>query len=409
VTLPATQAPSDPDADQPLLTIVIPTFNERDNIAVICGRIATALAPLRFEVIVVDDDSPDGTSAVVEDLARSDPRIRLITRTGRRGLAGACIEGMLAARSELVAVMDADLQHEPATLTPMLDLMTSTECDVVIASRYLDDPDVAAFSSVRKALSNAGNRLVRALLRVQTSDPMSGFFLMRRSILVKAAPRLSRDGFKLLADILAQGGRSLKIGEVPYVFGPRLTGESKLDERVLFDFAVLLIAKSAFGVLPTRFVSFALVGGLGVIVHLSLLGLMLHVLNDDFLISQTIATLGAMTANFFLNNVLTYRDQRIVGADLLRGLAVFCLSCSCGAFNNILVAHLVYTGTGIWWLATGAGILIGAACNYVLSALTVWRRFDKRPDRKTQAHQSDAALSSNGGDLGIPRPPSLSR
>ena len=206
---------------------------------------------------------------------------------------------MLAARSELVAVMDADLQHEPATLVPMLDLMASTKCDIVIASRYVDDPDVAAFSSVRQALSNAGNRLVRALLRVQTSDPMSGFFLMRRSIVVKAEPRLSRDGFKLLADILVQGGRAMKIEEVPYVFGPRLTGQSKLDERVLFDFAVLLIAKSVFGALPTRFVSFALVGGLGVIVHLALLGLMLYVLNDNFLLSQTVATLGAMTANFF--------------------------------------------------------------------------------------------------------------
>ena len=183
-----------------------PDIQRADNIAVICGRIAASLDRHPFEVIVVDDDSPDGTSAVVESLAKADSRIRIITRTGRRGLAGACIEGMLAARSELVAVMDADLQHEPATLVPMLDLMASTKCDIIIASRYVDDPDVAAFSSVRQALSNAGNRLVRALLRVQTSDPMSGFFLMRRSILVKAEPRLSRDGFKLLADILVQGG-----------------------------------------------------------------------------------------------------------------------------------------------------------------------------------------------------------
>ncbi|MHC2090553.1 glycosyltransferase [Methylobacterium sp. CM6244] len=409
MTLTLPQATFAPDADRPLVTIVIPTFNERDNIAVICGRIAASLDRHPFEVIVVDDDSPDGTSAVVESLAKADSRIRIITRTGRRGLAGACIEGMLAARSELVAVMDADLQHEPATLVPMLDLMASTKCDIVIASRYVDDPDVAAFSSVRQALSNAGNRLVRALLRVQTSDPMSGFFLMRRSILVKAEPRLSRDGFKLLADILVQGGRAMKIKEVPYVFGPRLTGQSKLDERVLFDFAVLLIAKSVFGALPTRFVSFALVGGLGVIVHLALLGLMLYVLNDNFLLSQTAATLGAMTANFFLNNVLTYRDQRIVGIDLLRGLAVFCLSCSCGAFNNILVAHLIYTATGIWWLATGVGILVGAACNYVLSALTVWRRFDKRQDREKQAPEGDAVLSKGGGDVGIAQPPYVSR
>ena len=211
MTLTLPQATFAPDADRPLVTIVIPTFNERDNIAVICGRIAASLDRHPFEVIVVDDDSPDGTSAVVESLAKADSRIRIITRTGRRGLAGACIEGMLAARSELVAVMDADLQHEPATLVPMLDLMASTKCDIIIASRYVDDPDVAAFSSVRQALSNAGNRLVRALLRVQTSDPMSGFFLMRRSILVKAEPRLSRDGFKLLADILVQGGRAMKI------------------------------------------------------------------------------------------------------------------------------------------------------------------------------------------------------
>ncbi len=364
--------------DEPLLTVVIPTYNERENIGVVYERIAAALDPRPFAVIVVDDDSPDGTSAVVEALARSDPRISVFVRTGQRGLAGACIEGMLAARSDLVAVMDADLQHEPATIVPMLDRMLSAACDVVIASRYIDAREAEAFSPLRSALSRLGNRLVRTFLHVRTSDPMSGFFMLRRDIVVRSAPRLNRDGFKLLADILSEGGRRLRTEDVPYVFGSRLQGSSKLDEKVLFDFIVLLVAKALFGVLPVRFVSFALIGLLGLVVHLTLLATLLYGAGASFLVSQTVATLAAMTANFFLNNILTYRDQRIARADVPRGLALFWLSCSLGAFNNILVASQVFAWTGLWLPATVSGIVVGAFCNYVLSAVAVWRRFDGR-------------------------------
>ena len=365
------ERPQEGGGGGPELTVVIPTFNERGNVATLAARLGEALSGRRFEAIFVDDDSPDGTSEVLRELGTRDPRIRCIRRVGRRGLAGACIEGMLAAQAPVVAVMDADLQHDETALVKMLAEI-ERGADIVVATRYAGGGDAAAFGAARSAMSRLATRATHALLKVPSSDPMSGFFMLRRSVVEKVAPELSTQGFKILLDILASVPPGLAIAEVPYSFGTRTSGASKLDNRVVIDFLGLLISKASGGAISMRFVSFAAVGGLGLIVHLAALKMAL-VAAISFTTAQTIATLVAMTFNFFMNNALTYRDRRLSGWRLIPGLLIFYAVCGLGAFANIGVGSWVFIETERWWVAGLAGSILGAMWNYLSSTALVWR------------------------------------
>jgi dolichol-phosphate mannosyltransferase len=228
----------------PELTVVIPTFREVANIPLLVERLRETLAGIAWEAVFVDDDSPDGTAAEIRRLGADDARIRCIRRIGRRGLAGACIEGMLASQASYVAVMDADLQHDERLLPAMLAKARAESLDLVVASRYLAGGSAAGLSPARRVLSRFGARLGLALLTDRTvSDPMSGFFLLPRPLFAALAPRLSGRGYKLLLDILASADRPLAIGELAYRFRARHAGASKLDARVLFEFLALIREK----------------------------------------------------------------------------------------------------------------------------------------------------------------------
>lgn len=361
-------------AELPELTIVVPTYNERNNITELALRLDTVLAGIEWEMLVVDDDSPDGTAAVVKALSRNDPRIRCIRRVGRRGLSGACIEGILASSSPYVAVMDADLQHDETILPRMFELAKTS--DVVVATRYSDGGGADGLSERRKTVSSLGGRLSRLIIKVDVSDPMSGFFMLRRETVETIAPQLATSGFKILVDILSALPADAKVAEVPYSFRDRFSGDSKLDARVLFDYAGFLLHKLTGGVLPVRFLMFALVGALGLVVHLIALRLLIAALpQSDFALLQGLATAVAMVFNFVLNNQLTYRDARLKGLAFFRGLVTFCLSCSIGAVANIGVATWVYgTSYHQWWFAGIVGALMGAVWNYAASSTFVWRK-----------------------------------
>ena len=355
----------------PELTIVVPTFNERGNVGTLAARLDAALAGRRWEAIFVDDDSPDGTAAAVRELGARDPRIRCIRRVGRRGLAGACIEGMLAAQAPVVAVIDADLQHDESALPAMLAAIEGG-ADIVVATRYAGGGEASSFSALRGAMSRGATLATQLLLKVPSSDPMSGFFMLRRAVVEAVAPKLATQGFKILLDILASVPPGLTIAEVPYAFGVRHSGASKLDNRVMIDFLGLLLSKATGGAISMRFVSFASVGGLGLIVHLIALRLGL-VGGASFTAAQTLATVVAMTFNFFVNNVLTYRDRRITGWRLIPGLLIFYAVCGLGAFANVGVGSWVFIETSRWWVAGLAGSLLGAMWNYLSSTALVWK------------------------------------
>jgi dolichol-phosphate mannosyltransferase len=370
---PAAPAPAThPGA--PELTVVVPTYNENANVPVLVERVANVLAGVAWEIVFVDDDSPDGTSATVREMGARDARVRGIRRIGRRGLAGACIEGMLASQARYVAVMDADLQHDEAVLTTMLATLRAGGHDLVIGSRYLSEASTEGLSRRRLASSRLGGWLAQWILGVAVTDPMSGFFMLRRAVLDAAAPRLATHGFKILADLLSSMAATLRVAEVPYDFRPRLHGTSKLDTQVALDFIGLLAAKASHNAVPVRFVSFLFVGATGIVVHLAVLKAALAAFALEFGAAQSLATLVAMTSNFFLNNALTYRDQRLTGLAALRGLLAFYAICAVGAVSNIGVATWLYSARPTWWLAGLAGSMVGAVWNYALSSTLVWRR-----------------------------------
>jgi dolichol-phosphate mannosyltransferase len=359
----------------PRLTIVIPCFNEAANVPRMAASLAAALEGIAWEAIFVDDDSPDGTAAVAKRIAAEDPRIRCIRRVGRRGLASACVEGMLASAADFVAVIDGDGQHDETLLPRMLAVLESGEADLVIGSRHVEGGDVAdGLSPLRRMVSDAGANLAQALLPTRVTDPMSGFFMLPRALVEEIAPRLNATGFKILLDILLTARGRLRVVELPYRFRAREAGASKLDALVLLEFLGLLLDKALGGWLPLRFVSFALIGALGVLVHLAALAIAYGPLGLGFQAAQWAATIVAMGANFTLNNRITYRDRRLRGRALWRGLAVFMLVCGIGAAANVGIARLLLEGEGLaWGLAGAAGALLTVVWNYAVSSTLVWR------------------------------------
>lgn len=357
------------------LSVVIPCYNEAANVPEMVRRLDAALAGVAWEAVFVDDDSPDGTAVVAKAIAARDPRVRCIRRVGRRGLASACIEGILSSSAPHVAVIDGDLQHDEALLPAMLALLEAGEAELVIGSRHVAGGSAAAgFTALRARLSEAGTALAARVLPMPVSDPMSGFFALKREVFDELAPKLNGTGFKILLDVILSAGRPLRVRELAYGFRARQAGESKLDATVLVEFLGLLVDKAIGGVLPLRFLAFAAVGLVGVLVHMAVLSLAFGLLGLGFGPAMALATLVAMTVNFVVNNRLTYRDRRLRGVAMLRGLALFYLVCGIGALANNGVAALLLEGGGLGWgLAGVAGAVMTVVWNYVMSATLVWR------------------------------------
>jgi dolichol-phosphate mannosyltransferase len=359
------------------LTLVIPTFNESANLRELIRRVEAALAGVAWEMIVVDDNSPDGTARLAKQIAQADPRVRCLRRVNRRGLAGACIEGMLASSAPIVAVMDADLQHDETILPLMLQRLRDG-ADLVVGSRHVEGGSAGeGFSARRAALSGFAIGLAKRALRAEFNDLMSGFFMVRREIVEACAPELAPTGFKILADLVASAPRGLRVEEVGYTFRERAAGESKFDLKVGLDFLGLMLNKASGGRIPVRFIFFALVGASGVLVHMATF-LAARGAGASFLSAQSLAVMVAMTSNFFINNEITYRDAKLRGlGPLLRGLIWFYAVCAIGALANVGVAEWLHTFKpmkGFDLLDAFAGVVMGSVWNFALSSLFVWRR-----------------------------------
>lgn len=360
------------------LSIVVPTFNERENVARLVERLGESLQGVAWEVIFVDDDSPDSTASVVRDLAQRDPHVRCVQRIGRRGLSTACVEGMLASSASYFAVMDGDLQHDESILPTMLAELKAGDCDIVIGSRYVDGGGIGDWDENRAALSKLATRVAQRILRANLSDPMSGFFMLPRRTLDGCVRNLSGIGFKILFDIFASSPGKLKYKEVPYTFRSRTAGDSKLDGQAIWDYGMLLLDKLVGRFIPVRFIAFTFVGGLGVGVHLAVVSLLYVWQGVSFVPAQAIATYVAMTFNYVVNNVLTYRDMRLHGWAWVRGLITFTLACSVGALANVGIASYIFQKDTGWLLASLAGILVGAVWNYAVTMVYTWNKTGSR-------------------------------
>jgi dolichol-phosphate mannosyltransferase len=357
----------------PELSIVVPTFNERENIPRLVDTLRAALPDIAWELIVVDDNSPDGTAEIAKRIGASDSRIRCIRRVGRRGLAGACLEGILASQAQYVAVMDGDLQHDERLLLPMLQLLRHESANVVIATRYADGGSAAGLSSQRAWGSRLATKLAHRLLKLKLSDPMSGFFMLGRDLVERIAPKLSTQGFKVLLDIVVTAGDGLRIVELPYTFRQRLHGQSKLDAGVALEYVGLLLAKATDDLVSLRFALFCLVGAIGIGVHFVALSVGYDLFGIEFVWAQTLAMMVAIVSNFAINNALTYRDRRLSGLTFFSGLARFYLVSMAGLVSNIGVSDWLFVSAQKWWVAGLAGAVIGVVWNYVVASQFVWR------------------------------------
>ena len=352
------------------LTVVAPTFNESGNVARLVEKLDATLAGVAWEVIFVDDDLPDGTAALVKQLAASDTRVRCLRRVGRRGLAGAVVEGALASAAPFVAVIDADMQHDETLLPRMLNVLRGGDTDLVVGSRYLDAAGLASgFSPARKAASQFANALGKKALKADVTDPVSGFFMIRREAIDRVAAKLEPSGFKILFDIIASQPEPLRVKELPYAFAAREAGESKLDNRVALEYLGLVASKLSRGLISPRIIFFGLVGVSGLVVHMSVLWLAQTL---GFSIAQALAGVTAMTSNYFINNAITYRDKRLKGWKLLTGYLRFCALCAIGLAASVGIGSLLHAHGVPWPIAGLAGAGCGATWNYVSTYLGVW-------------------------------------
>ena len=355
------------------LAIVVPTFKERDNILPLLGCLDRVLKDVCFEVIFVDDDSPDGTADVIRKISLQRPEIRVLQRLHRRGLASACLEGMMATAAPYIAVMDADLQHDESILPELLRTIREEGVDVVVASRNVAGGSMGEFAKQRVAVSDLGRSLSRMICRCEITDPMSGFFILDRRFVEEVAPQVSAIGFKVLVDLISSSQRPVRLAEVPYRFRERLHGESKLDTLVLVEYLLLVVDKLIGNWIPPRFVLFGLVGLVGAAIYMALLFLLYRTAQFDFRFSLVMATTAAMILNFLLNNVITYRDRRLKGGALLGGLLTFCLACSVGAVVAIRISELTQRAGLHWFLAGAVGVLIASVWNFTITQFFTWR------------------------------------
>ena len=361
--------------DVPLeLTVVIPTLNEAGNIQPLLEKLGVALAGIEWEAIFVDDGSTDGTPDLLTSIAQNDRRVRMVRRIGRRGLSSAVVEGALASTTPIIAVIDADLQHDERILPDLYKAIAKDGNELAIGTRYAGNGSTGEWDDKRLKISRFATALASPIMKTRLSDPMSGFFAVRRDVLLEAAPGLSNVGYKILLDLVASSPRTLKLAEVGYTFGTRQSGESKLDEMVALEYIELLLDKTIGRFVPVKLVQFGAIGVLGVGVHLALLYLTLNVLGAAFAAAQATAVVGAMTFNFALNNRFTYRDQQLKGLAWVGGLLSFYLVCSIGAIGNVGIGSLVYEQFHGWWMAGIAGAIVGSVWNYVASGWLTWTK-----------------------------------
>jgi dolichol-phosphate mannosyltransferase len=296
--------------------------------------------------------------------------VQCLRRVGRRGLAGAVIEGALASAAPVVAVIDADLQHDETLMPKLLEAAKRGDADIVVASRYMEGASTGDLAPERVRISRLASALSRVLARGLT-DPMSGYFLLRRPFLERVMRKLYGRGFKILLDLIAAARGDVRIAELPYTMRSRQHGESKLGARVIAEFFMLILYHLTGRVLPARFFLFAAVGLTGLGVHLAVLTAAFAA-SGNFLASQLLATWLAMTSNFFLNNVFTYGDQRLRGAAIWRGLLTFYVACGIGAFINIAVAEWLYLQSVVYWAAGMTGAAVAAIWNFFTTASLTW-------------------------------------
>ncbi len=371
----------------PDLSLIICTLNEGAAIRSVIEEICTTLGDINHEIVVVDDNSTDATQSEVLDLAKTRPNVRLHVRYDERGLSSAAIKGWDLAYGRYLGVMDGDGQHDPAAIRELALMIMKGDKDLVCASRYIGQTDTG-LSFFRDLGSKAATAVTGLVLKVPLTDPMSGCFMMTREYYQSARPKLTGVGFKILVDIAASAQAKPRFGEVKAALRQRQGGTSKLDVRVVLDLGAMLVEKATNGFLPARFVLFAGVGVTGVFVYTAILIICHTLLSGNppaaiyrykmpsgDTISYSVAIWISMTWNFFVNNSITFRDKRLKGWAIVRGLFGFYFACSIGAILSLALSLFMKDHLHIHWLVAGVGAaLLSSVWNYWASTMLSWRK-----------------------------------
>jgi dolichol-phosphate mannosyltransferase len=355
------------------LAVVIPTFNERENVPILVERLTELLGSINYELIIVDDNSADGTWKIAEELAAGMREVRCLRRIGRNGLSSAVIEGVLSTTAEFVCVIDADLQHDEKMIPVMFE-KASNEADLVIGTRYVDGGSVSNWSKKRLRISQIATKFTQTLFKHNLSDPMSGFFLIKREYFNKVIENLDGKGFKILLDIISNySPEDLKIAEVPYIFGVRKHGESKLNMGIVMSFLEFLYIKKIGNLVPLRFVKFSMVGSMGAVIHFSVLYFLFKVNQMSYGVSILFAIESAVIFSFALNNRWTFKDNILTGIQkIIFGFVKYNMACFVGGVLSYFISMNLMQNNYHWVGASIIGAITAVLWNYNLNRIFTW-------------------------------------
>jgi len=369
---------------QAQVSIIIPTYNESENIIQVLKSIGESIPEnIPIQAIVVDDNSPDGTGKMVEDYINDTQNkagysINVIHRETKSGLSSAILDGIQHSSGETVVVMDSDLSHPPKIIPQLMEEIRTSDCDIVIASRYTEGGEVSGWSTKRKLISKGATGIAKAGLGVNESDPMSGFFAFKRKIL--EGIKFDAIGYKMLLEILVKT-KGAKVKEIPYTFTDRTRGSSKLDSSTMFDFVTSVwklyryghAAKVSDTRTSIRFISkagrFYTVGASGLLVNYLVSLLFADAVVNFWYIHATIIGIAvSMTSNFILNKIWTFEDRNFEAKKTLGQYGKFVGFSSLGALIQLgIVYTLVDNYQIIYPLALIIAVIIAASSNFILN------------------------------------------
>jgi len=318
--MPSTK-PSTVDESLPDISVIIPTYNESENLPILLERVSTALRDLDHEVVIVDDDSPDGTWRIAEDLTATYPTLRVIRRIDAKGLSSAVTTGMLQATGRVLAVMDADLQHDEGILPEMHHQVANEGHDVAVGSRETEGGSYGEWSTSRKLVSFGAKLLAKWALGPQVKDPMSGFFAISRNYFQKTVDKVNPSGFKILLEFLARGSNPSTV-EVGYTFRKRLHGETKLNASIAIEYLLALIDLRFGWLIPNRFVKFGMVGITGSLLNFCGFAI-LQSLGASIPLAVLFGVELAIIWTYFANNFFTFTPMTYRGKDFFKGLLLY--------------------------------------------------------------------------------------
>jgi len=362
-----------------MFSLILPTYNEVGNIPGLVKKIRASLKGVPYEIIIVDDDSPDETWRITQEIAHDCNDLHVIRRIGRRGLSSAVIEGFLAAKGDVFGVMDADGQHD-SNLLPELYKAASAKGGICIGSRYTEGGSVGEWDERRHLMSRMATKLALLLCKVKASDPMSGFFAIDRKTFEKILPSLNPKGFKILLDLLVHAPKETEVQELPFTFGKREHGESKLSRRVQIEFLEYLYDVSFGRYIPLMFVKYCIVGSFGVVVHVSAFMFISYLFTRggeptfrEFSFSVGGAIETAIIFNFLLNNAWTFSHAKLRGKEAVIGFLKFNGACLFGALANYAVSAFLFSFGIAKLLSVVVGAFTGVVWNYTMNRMLTWK------------------------------------